>query len=97
MSSFKLCAFANEAGADIRDQIRALNENGIPCLEVRGVGNESISKLTIRQAAELKNVLNDSGISIWSIGSPIGKTGIRDDFAPHLDLFKHILDIARTM
>jgi len=97
MSSFKLCAFANEAGADIRDQIRALNENGIPCLEVRGVGNESISKLTIRQAAELKNVLNDSGISIWSIGSPIGKTGIRDDFAPHLDLFKHILDIAHTM
>ena len=34
---------------------------------------------------------------MWSIGSPIGKIGIEDDFAPHLDLFKHILEIAHMV
>lgn len=94
MNPFRLCAFADEAGADIQDQIKALNENNIPCLEVRGVGDENISRLTIRQAKELKELLRSNGIDIWSIGSPLGKIGIKDDFAPHLDLFRHILELA---
>jgi sugar phosphate isomerase/epimerase len=96
LNQFKLCAFADEAGADIQEQIKALKENNIPYLEVRGVGEKNISELTTQQALELKNKLNDSGISIWSIGSPLGKIGIKDDFAPHLDLFKHILEIAHV-
>ncbi|MDD2418188.1 MAG: sugar phosphate isomerase/epimerase [Oscillospiraceae bacterium] len=96
MSQFTLCAFADEAGADINDQIKALNENKIPCLEVRGVGDKSVSQLTIQEAKGLKKQLNDNGIRIWSIGSPLGKIGIKDDFAPHLDLFKHILELAHA-
>ncbi|MDD2362641.1 MAG: TIM barrel protein [Oscillospiraceae bacterium] len=96
MSQFTLCAFADEAGADIQDQIKALNENDIPCLEVRGVGDKNISQLTIPEANELKKQLNDNEVQIWSIGSPLGKIGIKDDFAPHLDLFKHILELAYT-
>lgn len=96
MSQFTLCAFADEAGADINDQIKALNENEIPCLEVRGVGNKNISQLTIPDAKELKKQLNNNGVRVWSIGSPLGKIGIKDDFAPHLDLFKHTLELAHT-
>lgn len=96
MNQFTLCAFADEAGAETNEQIKALNENDIPYLEVRGVGNKNISQLTIPEAMELKRQLNSNGIRIWSIGSPLGKIGIKDDFAPHLDLFKHILEIAHT-
>ena len=94
MDSFKLCAFADEAGAEIDEQIKALKENGIAFLEVRGVGNKNISALTVHEAREVNKRLNDNGISIWSIGSPIGKIGIKDDFSPHLDLFKHIIEMA---
>lgn len=97
MDKFRLCAFADEAGADINEQIKALKENGISLLEVRGVGDKNISQLTLTQALELKNRLEERGIAVWSIGSPIGKIGIEDDFAPHLDLFKHILEIAHTV
>jgi len=96
LDNFKLCAFADEAGADVQNQIKALKENGISFLEVRGVGGKNISELTVQQALELKNKLKDYGITIWSVGSPIGKISIKDDFAPHLDLFKHILEIAHT-
>ena len=94
LSDFTLCAFADEAGADIHDQIKALNDNQIPCLEVRSVGDRNITQLTVQQAKELKEQLKENGIHIWSIGSPIGKIGIKDDFTPHLDLFKHTLDLA---
>lgn len=40
MDKFRLCAFADEAGADINEQIKALKENGISLLEVRGVGGQ---------------------------------------------------------
>ena len=54
MDNFKLCAFADEAGADVQNQIKALKENGISFLEVRGVGGKNISELTVQQALELK-------------------------------------------
>lgn len=94
MSRFTLCAFADEAGSNIQDQIKALNEHHIPFLEVRGVNGKNISQLTIQQAKELKELLKNNGISVWSIGSPLGKIGIKDDFAQHLELCKHTLELA---
>lgn len=39
-------------------------------------------------------MLGFSGLAVWSLGSPFGKIGINDDFAPHLDSFKHSLELA---
>lgn len=97
MSRFILCAFADEAGADIQEQIRALNDNQIGYLEVRGVDGRNITALTVTQAKELNGLLKSHGIAVWSIGSPIGKIGIRDDFAKHLDTFKHTLELAEAL
>ena len=97
MSRFILCAFADEAGADIQEQIRALNDNQIGYLEVRGVDGRNITALTVTQAKELNGLLKSRGIAVWSIGSPIGKIGIRDDFAKHLDTFKHTLELAEAL
>lgn len=96
MNQFKLCAFADEAGADISEQISALNDNDIPFLEVRGVNGKNISELNLQQAKELKNRLQSNNIKIWSIGSPLGKINIKDDFDPHLELFKHIIELAHA-
>ncbi|HBT63846.1 MAG TPA: xylose isomerase [Ruminococcaceae bacterium] len=97
MSQFKLCAFADEAGADIQDQIQALNDNNIPFLEVRGVADRNFTKLSIQEAKELKTRLASHDIRIWSIGSPLGKIGITDDFGPHMELFLHTLELARAV
>jgi sugar phosphate isomerase/epimerase len=91
---YKLCAFADEADKSIDGQIRALLDNGISLLEIRGVDGENISNITVQKAKEVRKKLSDAGISVWSVGSPIGKIKITDGLAPHLDKFKHTLEIA---
>ena len=91
---FKLAAFADEAGSSIGEQISAMKENDVAYLEIRGVNGENISDLTIEKARDIRRQLEDSGISVWSLGSPYGKIGIGEDFAPHLDKFKHGLELA---
>ena len=91
---FKLAAFADEAGSSIGEQISAMKENDVAYLEIRGVNGENISDLTIEKARDIRRQLEDSGISVWSLGSPYGKIGIEEDFTPHLDKFKHGLELA---
>lgn len=97
MSNIKLCAFADESGAAIDHQIGALKRNSIPYLEIRNVDGTNISNITIEKAKEVKSKLDANGLAVWSLGSPYGKIKISDDFAPHLDLFKRGIEIARTL
>ena len=94
MSRIQLCAFADEADASRLGQIKALSENGIPYLEIRGVDGTNISNLSIEDAKRFKAELDAAGIRVWSIGSPAGKTDIHDDFAPAVEQFKHMMELA---
>ncbi|MBQ3224341.1 MAG: sugar phosphate isomerase/epimerase, partial [Oscillospiraceae bacterium] len=95
MSIFKLCAFADEADASVAGQIKALHENGIELLEIRGVDGKSVTELTVAEMRELRKKLDDEGSKVWSIGSPIGKIDIKDDFESHLELFRRTLELAK--
>ena len=97
MMKFTLAAFADEADSSIRGQIAALCENGISYLEIRGVDGESISTITREKAREIRKELDESGIAVWSIGSPYGKIKIDWDFTHHLDLFKRGIETAEIL
>ncbi|MBP3351669.1 MAG: sugar phosphate isomerase/epimerase [Lachnospiraceae bacterium] len=94
---FTLAAFADEADSSISGQIKAMTKNNIRYLEIRGVDGENISDISVTKAKEVRKQLEDSDISVWSLGSPYGKIGINEDFAPHLDKFKHGLELADTL
>lgn len=94
---FKLAAFADEADGRLSEQIKAMSENGINYLEIRGVDGENISDISLGKAKEIRTLLEDAGLSVWSLGSPYGKIGICDDFAAHLDKFKHGLELADVL
>ncbi len=97
MKNYRLCAFADEADVSLDGQIKALKENGISLLEIRGIDGENISKITKEKAKQIRASLNDQGISVWSIGSPYGKIKIADDFSRHLDSFKYGLELAHIL
>ena len=86
MADIKLCAFADEAGDSLADQIKAMQENGIGLLELRSIDKKNVTKFTNEEVKEYKKQLDDAGIGVWSIGSPIGKVKIEDDFNIDLDL-----------
>lgn len=90
----RLCAFADEASPLLSGQIAALERNGLSLLEIRGVDSENVKDLTTEKAKEVRRRLDDAGISVWSIGSPIGKYPLAEDFAPHFDTFMRVTELA---
>ena len=93
----KIFAFADEASPNVDGQIAAMNRNGLQGLEIRGVDGTNVSQITAEKAKEVRQKLDDAGLAVWSIGSPIGKIKADEDFAPHMDTFRHTLEIASIL
>ena len=94
----KIYAFADESGAMIDHQIKALQRNGLAGIELRNVDGTNVADITLDKAREVRQKLDDAGLVTWSIGSPIGKVQLENlDFAAYLDKFHHVLDIAHVM
>lgn len=97
MENIRIYAFSDEASADIDKQIKALMRNNLQGMEIRNVDGTNVSDITAEKAKEVKNKLDANGLCVWSVGSPIGKISITDDFSKHLDKFKHTLEIAKIL
>jgi len=91
MAKFVFSAFADEAGTSLEEQIAALNENGIRYIEPRNIGGKPILTLTEDELREVRRVLDENGIKVNSLGSPIGKYPINEDFSKHLSDFDKAL------
>lgn len=94
---YKLAAFADEADASLDGQIKAMTENGVNYLEIRGVDGQNISDISEEKAREIRKRLEGNGLSVWSLGSPYGKIGITEDFFAHLDRFRRGLELAEIL
>lgn len=97
MNDIKIYSFADEASPNIDGQIEAMKRNGLNGLEIRGVDGENISDISFDKAREVKKKLDNAGLITWSIGSPIGKIFINENFMEHKDKFKHTLEIAKIL
>ena len=94
----RLYAFADESSAMIDQQIDAMQRNGLSGLEIRNVDGTNVAQITLDKAREVRKKMDDAGLITWSIGSPIGKIHIEnDDFAAHLETFKHVIDVAHVL
>lgn len=94
---FVLSAFADEASAALDGQIAACRANGIRHIEMRGVDGRSVTALTAAEAKEIAAKLRAEGFALSAVGSPLGKINIADDFAPHLELFRHTAELANIL
>ena len=97
MAKFVITGFADEASSCLDDQIVALKALGISHIEPRNVDGKNISSLTADEARAMKQKLDAAGISVSSIGSPIGKIDIADDMDAHIELLKNTIEVARIL
>lgn len=98
MKQLNIYAFADEASGQIDKQICAMQRNGLNGLEIRGVDGQNIADISVEKARAVRRKLDDAGLTVWSIGSPIGKIGIESDgFAAHLDKLRHVLTLAEVL
>lgn len=98
MKALKMFAFADEASQALGGQIAAMKRNGLDGLEIRNLETGNVSDMSCAQAREVRKALEEEGLSVWSIGSPIGKIDIvADDYGAHREKFKHTLEIANIL
>ncbi len=91
MAEFILSAFADEAGNSLDEQIAALKENGIHYIEPRNIDGKGILDHSEESLASIKAKLDENGIRVGSLGSPIGKYDITADFDSYLATFEKAL------
>ena len=97
MKTINMYAFADEASASVDKQIIAMKRNGLQGLEIRNVDGINVSDITLEKAKEVHQKMKAAGLKVWSIGSPLGKIGIEDEFEPHLEKLKHTLEVAKIL
>ena len=97
MAKYIISAFSDEAAPSLSEQIEALKEAGISCMEPRFIDGKGILELTDEELAAVKAALDEAGIGLSSIGSPIGKYGITEPFLPHFEKFRHACRVAKLL
>ena len=98
MKQPRIYAFADEASPIIDQQIIAMQRNSLQGLEIRNVDGESVAAITLDKAREVRAKMDAAGLTVWSIGSPIGKIDIeKDDFNAHMDTLRHVIEVAKIL
>jgi len=92
-----LSGFADEIDPDPKIQFATLNDLGITHVEFRSAWGTNVLDLTDEQIDEVAELLTAHGLSVSSIGSPIGKINIEDDFDAHLVRADRALVVAERL
>ena len=97
MAKYVLSAFADEAGSSLDEQIAALKRNEIGYIEPRNINGKPILTLTDEELKEIKKKLDENGIKVNSLGSPIGKYPITEPFDKHLIDFHRAIEVCKIL
>ena len=92
-----LSGFADEISPDLEEQCELLDTLGIRFIEFRSAWDTNVLDLDDDQVDQVRKTLAAHGISASSIGSPIGKISVRDDFEPHLVRFRRAVRVAEEL
>ena len=95
--AFVLSGFADEYSANFDEQIIGFKALGIENTELRFVDGENVSKLNEEKVQQVKQKLNNAGIKVSSIGSPIGKITVDDDMEEHLKTAENVFKTANEL
>jgi 3-dehydroshikimate dehydratase len=91
----KLSAFADEVTTDFLKQVKFLAKERIGYIEPRFINRKNIMDLSQDELNVAKRMIQDYGLKVSAIGSPIGKVRLDEPFEPHLEKFKHAVELAQ--
>lgn len=89
-----LSGFADEISPDLNEQLAVLAAESLSHLELRSVWSTNVADLDGAQLALFRRQLEESGVQVSAIGSPIGKIDIDAPFEPELERLRRVADIA---
>lgn len=92
-----MSGFADEIDKDLEKQIQVLQKLGQKYIEFRSANGKGVADYSLEEMKKVKEALDAAGIKVSALGSPIGKIKITDDFAPHYETYKHVVELAKIL
>lgn len=92
-----LSGFVDEISDDFTEQCTVAAGLGLRYVEVRSAWGTNILDLDDSRLADMKTTLAAHDLQVSSIGSPIGKVFIDEDFGAHLERMRRAVDAAATL
>jgi sugar phosphate isomerase/epimerase len=92
-----LSGFADEISSDPREQLATLAAESITHLELRSAWSVNVADFTGGQIAAFRALLDDAGVRVSAIGSPIGKIPLEAPLGPELDRMRRVAATAREL
>ena len=92
-----LSGFCDEISPDFAEQCSVVGNLGLRYVELRSAWGVNLLDLDEDQLSTVEQLLAEHGLQVSSIGSPIGKIAISDDFTPHLDRMRHAATVANRL
>lgn len=97
MTNFRLSAFSDEYAISFRDQCEGLRKLGIGSMELRHADGINVADLTKSDVVRIRKILDEYGISVSAIGSPLGKIPIDGDMTAHLQKAACVFETANEL
>jgi sugar phosphate isomerase/epimerase len=91
---FTVSGFADEVDDDLAAQLDVFEELDIRHVDLRSAWGTNVLEFDVDQVDRVRAALEERGMEVACIGSPIGKVAIGEPFEPHLDRFRTALDRA---
>jgi sugar phosphate isomerase/epimerase len=92
--TFVLSGFADEISPDLGEQLAVLAAESISHLELRSAWSTNVADFDDGQVARLRGELDDAGVRVSAIGSPVGKIEIDAPLEPELARLRRVADVA---
>jgi sugar phosphate isomerase/epimerase len=92
-----LSGFIDEISDDFSEQCKVAAGLGLRYVEIRSAWGTNILDLDDSKLATVRETLAEHGLKASSIGSPIGKISIDDEFPPHLERMRHAVEVAQML
>jgi sugar phosphate isomerase/epimerase len=92
-----ISAFGDEIAPGLEEQIAVLGAHGVGALELRSAWGVNVVELSDDQLGLAATLLDQGGIAVSAIGSPVGKAAIDGDFDQELARLRAALDAAKRV
>ncbi len=95
--TWTLSGFGDEVDPDPKIQAAVLLALGASHIEVRSAWGTNVVELTDAQVAELKAILDESGLKVSAVASPIGKVDISLPVEHEAVRLRRIIEVAKAL
>jgi sugar phosphate isomerase/epimerase len=92
-----LSGFADEISPEPQAQLATLAAESISHLELRSAWSVNVADFTGTQLAAFRAALDEAGVRVSAIGSPVGKIAVGAPLRPELERMRRVADVAREL